>query len=162
MAARPHKGKVKRISLWGWLALIVVISFCTGFLIGVTGHRDGKQIADFVSYYTSLDFSPDGSVMLVFRCGNSEKLVAYDLLSDGVLLDRDAIQSRRNNPLFKFTQTELFATAAGFAASSLGIAYSFTDELKLLAAGKGSWRRGALILTLAIPLYMRVTWLRIS
>lgn len=151
--SRSEKGKRtdKKPLSWTWLALIVVaVSFCTGFLIGLGEHRDGKQIAEFVSAYTKSELS-DGSAMLTFQCGSNEKLVAYDLLDDEVLLNRDAIEARLHNPLFKFTQNELFGAAAGFAASSLGAAYSFNDEIKLIAAGKSSLRRVALVFILAIP-----------
>jgi hypothetical protein len=136
---------------WMRLALIViVVSFFTGFLIGLGGHRDGKQIAEFVSAYTKSELS-DGSAMLTFQCGSNQKLVAYDLLSDEILLNRDAIEARLHNPLFKFTQNELFGAAAGFATSSLGVVYSFNDEIGLIAAGESSLRRAALVFMLAIP-----------
>jgi hypothetical protein len=131
-------------------ATVIVVSFFTGFLVGLGEHRDGKEVAEFVSDHTSSELT-GGSPMLVFQCGSNEKLVAYDLLNDEVLVKRDAIEARLHNPLLQFTRNELFGGAAGFALTSLGAAYSFDDEVKLIAAGKSSFRRVALILIVAIP-----------
>jgi hypothetical protein len=157
MTGRSRKGKrnakvgVKNFLYWASLALtVIVVSFLTGFLIGLGAHRDGKQIAEFVSGNIRSELS-NGSAMVVFQCGSNQKLVAYDLLSDEVLVNRNGIEARLHNPVLKFTQNELFGAAAGFAASSLGVAFSFGDEVRLAAAGGSSLRRVAFVLVLAVP-----------
>jgi hypothetical protein len=143
--------KLTWLPYWVQLAFVVVIvSYLTGFLIGLGVHRDGREVSEFVMKNLTPEIG-DGSAMIVFRCGDNEKLVAYDLLADAILINRDAIESRKNSPLMSFTQSELFASAVGFSMASLSVAYNFKAEVGLIAAGESSLRRVALVLTLAIP-----------
>lgn len=151
----PRKNKEKHAKkkperLLRLAAVVLFVSFGSGFLIGLGRHRDGKQVAEFVRDNIKLEYS-NNSYFLTFQCGENQRLIAYDLLYDETILDRGAIEARRNNPLNKFSQNELFGAAAGFATASLGVAYSFNDEVKLITAGETSLRRVALVFGLAIP-----------
>jgi hypothetical protein len=138
--ARSRKNKANNKKWFTWLRLISVlipVSFCSGFIFGVGVHRDPTEIAGFVDNHIRSELS-DGSAMLVFQCGDSQRLVIYELLSDEIFVNREAIYARLHNPLLKFTQTELFGAAGSFVTSSLGAAYSIKDEIKLMVAGKST------------------------
>lgn len=129
---------------------IIVVSFLGGFIIGIKAHRDGVEIAQFVDQYITEEIG-DGSAMLVFRCGENPRLAAYNLLTDQILTNKEAIQAAQKDRLLNFTQTELFASGTGIALGSLAATYSFRSEIALAAKGKVPIQRILFAAALAVP-----------
>lgn len=133
----------------GWIATILVVSFCSGFLIGLSEHRSGQNVSQFVNDHLHLEFKNE-RVLLIFQCGNKSGLSGYDLLADDILIDQKAVEARLDGPISKLTQSELFATTTSFGMGALGMAFNFSDQLKSLKARKSKWSAITLILLLGV------------
>jgi len=73
------------------VALAATAGLGGGFLWGVADHRSDEAVMNFVDQHIVLP-ETEGDAWLVFSCGSSERLVAYDLLNDEVLKNNEQIR----------------------------------------------------------------------
>ena len=92
-----------------------------GFLWGVSDHRNAKATVDFIDNH--IYFPNHATAMiLVFRCDASTPLMAYDLLSDSISEDADAIQARLSATANTFFQSDLFTHSTAIGVELFGTA----------------------------------------
>jgi hypothetical protein len=144
------------------VALAATAGLGGGFLWGVADHRSDEAVINFADEHIVFP-ETDGDAWLVFSCGGSERIVAYDLLNDEVLRNNEQISIRISNSLNRIFGRNIFSHYTAYAAESFGLAFSFKDELK---SWKSSRWRFSLIGGVVIPTsylgYLASDWLRLE
>lgn len=146
------------------VALAATAGLGGGFLWGVADHRSDEAVMNFVDQHIVLP-ETEGDAWLVFSCGSSERLVAYDLLNDEVLKNNEQIRIRMSNSSNRIFGRNIFSHYTAYAAEAFGVMFNFKDELKLWKSSRSSPEL-ALIAGVLIPTgflgYLASDWLRLE